>query len=422
MHGKRVRIRAKGRIFEGIVMPSFTDCLVLKLDSGYNVGFKDYELIEVIEEKPIEFPKPEIAKNEMLPNVMIISTGGTIASKVDYRTGAVTSQFTAEEIVGEVPELTEVCNVNAKLLYNILSENMKPRNWIELAREVYKAIKDGYEGVIVTHGTDTMHYTSSALAFMLSTPVPVVFTGAQRSSDRPSSDASMNVFCSAVTAVSDLGEVVVVMHGTTNDDFCLIHRGVKVRKCHTSRRDAFKSINCKPIGRVYYPSGKVEWIGERFGRGERELELKDKLEERCVLIKFFPNLSPEILEYYHEKGYRGFVLEGTGLGHVSTDWIDTIRSLSEDSLIVMTSQCLWGRVCCRVYDTGRYLLKAGVIEGEDMLPEVALVKIMWLLGNYDLETARDLVKVNLVGEISPSTMLTAISCRKASCNPHNSSS
>ncbi|RLI85304.1 MAG: Glu-tRNA(Gln) amidotransferase GatDE subunit D, partial [Archaeoglobales archaeon] len=186
MHGKRVRIRAKGRIFEGIVMPSFTDCLVLKLDSGYNVGFKDYELIEVVEEKPIEFPKPEIAKNEMLPNVMIISTGGTIASKVDYRTGAVTSQFTAEEIVGEVPELTEVCNVNAKLLYNILSENMKPRNWIELAREVYKAIKDGYEGVIVTHGTDTMHYTSSALAFMLSTPVPVVFTGAQRSSDRPS--------------------------------------------------------------------------------------------------------------------------------------------------------------------------------------------------------------------------------------------
>ncbi len=403
MQGKRVRIRAKGRIFEGIVMPSFTDCLVLKLDNGYNVGFKDYEVLEVLEEKPIEFPKPKLEKREDLPNVMIISTGGTIASKVDYRTGAVTSQFTAEEIVGDVPELAKVCNVDAKLLYNILSENMKPKNWIELAREVCRAIKDGYEGVIVTHGTDTMHYTASALAFMLSTPVPVVFTGAQRSSDRPSSDSAMNVFCSAVTATSDLGEVVVVMHGTTSDDYCLIHRGVKVRKCHTSRRDAFRTINYKPLGKVHYPSGEVELVDERFKRGERELELRDRLEERCALIKFYPGMSPEILEFYYEKGYRGFVLEGTGLGHVSTDWIDTIRRISDDCLIVMTSQCLWGRICCRVYDTGRYLLKAGVVEGEDMLPEVALVKVMWLLGNYDLETAKRLVRVNLVGEITQST-------------------
>ncbi len=406
MQGKRVRIMAKGKIFEGIVMPSFTDCLVLKLDNGYNVGFKDYEILEVLEEKIIEFPKPKIEKRKELPNVMIISTGGTIASKVDYRTGAVTSQFTAEEIVGEVPELMNICNVDAKLLYNILSENMKPNNWIELAREVYRAIKKGFEGIIITHGTDTMHYTASALAFMLSTPVPVVFTGAQRSSDRPSSDSAMNVFCSAVTATSDLGEVVVVMHGTTSDDYCLIHRGVKVRKCHTSRRDAFKTVNYVPLGKVHYPSGKIELIEERFRRGERELELRDRLEEKCTLIKFYPGMSPEILEFYYERGYRGFVLEGTGLGHVSTDWIETIKNISDDCLIVMTSQCLWGRICCRVYDTGRYLLKAGVVEGEDMLPEVALVKVMWLLGNYDLETAKRLVRVNLVGEITPSTRFT----------------
>lgn len=403
IQGKRVRIRAKGRIFEGIVMPSFTDCLVLKLDNGYNVGFKNYEILEVLEEKPIKFPKSKIERREDLPNVMIISTGGTIASRVDYRTGAVTSQFTAEEIVGDVPELMNVCNVDAKLLYNILSENMKPKKWIELAREVYRAIKEGYEGVIITHGTDTMHYTSSALSFMLSTPVPIVFTGAQRSSDRPSSDSATNVFCSAVTAVSDLGEVVVVMHGTTNDDYCLIHRGVKVRKCHTSRRDAFKTINYRPLGKVYYPSGKIELIDERFRRNERVLELRDKLEEKCALIKFYPGMSPEILGFYYEKGFRGFVIEGTGLGHVSTDWIETIKRISDDCLIVMTSQCLWGRICCRVYDTGRYLLKAGVIEGEDMLPEVTLVKLMWLLGNYDLEEAKKLVRINLVGEITKST-------------------
>uniref|UniRef100_A0A7J3M034 Glutamyl-tRNA(Gln) amidotransferase subunit D n=1 Tax=Archaeoglobus fulgidus TaxID=2234 RepID=A0A7J3M034_ARCFL len=398
MTGKRVKIKAKGKIFEGIVMPSFTGNLVLKLDNGYNVGFVEYELLEVLGELEKVEVKRELLRKEGLPDVKIISTGGTIASKVDYRTGAVTSQFTAEEIVSEVPEITEICNVSAELLYNILSENMKPGYWIELARRVYDSLKS-YEGVIITHGTDTMHYSASALAFMLSTPKPVVFVGAQRSSDRPSSDATMNLLCSAKLSVSDVGEVLVCMHGSTSDDFCYAHRGVKVRKMHTSRRDAFQSINAKPVARINYPSLEIEWLSWRFKRGERKLELKDKLEEKVALIKFFPGLSAEILEFFHSKGYRGFVIEGTGLGHVSTDWIETLKRVCEDSLVVMTSQCLFGRVCDRVYDTGRDLLRVGVIEGEDMLPETALVKLMFLLGNYDLETAKELVKKNLVGEI-----------------------
>ncbi|MFN3384458.1 MAG: Glu-tRNA(Gln) amidotransferase subunit GatD [Archaeoglobaceae archaeon] len=398
MTGKRVKIKARGKIFEGVVMPSFTGNLVLKLDNGYNVGFVEYELIEVLGElEKVEF-KREILKKEGLPDVKIISTGGTIASKVDYRTGAVTSQFTAEEIVSEVPEIAEICNVSAELLYNILSENMKPAYWIELAKRVYESLKS-YEGVIVTHGTDTMHFSASALSFMLSTPKPVVFVGAQRSSDRPSSDATVNLLCSAKLSVSDVGEVLVCMHGSTSDDFCYAHRGVKVRKMHTSRRDAFQSINARPIARVSYPSLEIEWLSWRFRRGERELELKDRLEEKVVLIKFFPGLSAEIIDFFHSKGYHGFVIEGTGLGHVSTDWIETLKRVCEDSIVVMTSQCLFGRVCDRVYDTGRDLLKAGVIEGEDMLPETALVKLMFLLGNYDLETAKELVKTNLVGEI-----------------------
>ena len=238
---------------------------------------------------------------------------------------------------------------------------------------------------------------------MVSTPKPVVFVGAQRSSDRPSSDASMNLICAAKIAIDDLGEVVVNMHGSTSDDFCYVHRGVKVRKCHTSRRDAFKSINTRPIAKVVYPSLEVEWMTWRYKRGERELRLMDKLEKKVVLIKFFPGLGSDVLEYYYSKGYKGFVIEGTGLGHVSTDWIDTIKRISMDSLVVMTSQCLWGRVCGRVYDTGRDLLKAGVIEGEDMLPEVALIKVMWLLANYDLEEAKKLVSKNFVGEIEPVT-------------------
>lgn len=398
--GKRVRIRAKGKVFEGVVMPSFTGNLVLKLDNGYNVGFVEYELLEVLGElEKVEF-RGELRRKEGLPDVKIISTGGTIASKVDYRTGAVTSQFTAEEIVSEIPEIAEICNVSAELLYNILSENMKPVYWIELARRVYDSLKN-YEGVIVTHGTDTMHFSASALAFMLSTPKPVVFVGAQRSSDRPSSDAAMNLLCSAKLSVSDVGEVLVCMHGSTSDDFCYAHRSVKVRKMHTSRRDAFQSINAKPVAKINYPSLEVEWLSWRYKRGERRLELRDRLEEKVVLIKFFPGLSAEILDFFHSKGYRGFVIEGTGLGHVSTDWVETLKRISEDSVVVMTSQCLFGRVCDRVYDTGRDLLKAGVIEGEDMLPETALVKLMFLLGNYDLETAKKLVKVNLVGEIEP---------------------
>jgi glutamyl-tRNA(Gln) amidotransferase subunit D len=398
--GKRVRIRAKGKVFEGVVMPSFTGNLVLKLDSGYNVGFVEYELLEVLEEIE-KFPvKPELKKKEGLPDVKIISTGGTIASRVDYRTGAVTSQFTAEEIISDIPELAEICNISAELLYNILSENMKPSYWVELARRVYEALKN-YEGVIVTHGTDTMHYSSAAVSFMLSTPKPVIFVGAQRSSDRPSSDAAMNLLCSAKLSISDVGEVLVCMHGSTNDDFCLAHRGVKVRKMHTSRRDAFQSINTRPVAKVLYPSLEIEWLSWRYKRGERELTLRDRLEEKVVLLKFFPGLSAEILDFFYSKGYRGFVIEGTGLGHVSTDWIETLKRICEDSVVVMTSQCLYGRVCDRVYDTGRDLLRVGVIEGEDMLPETALVKLMFLLGNYDIEKAKRLVRVNLVGEIEP---------------------
>ncbi len=400
--GKWVRIKSRGAEFEGIVMPSSTDSLVLKLDNGYNIGLTDYEVLEVADVERKAFSPPEPEKKEELPTVKIISTGGTIASKVDYRTGAVTSQFSAEEIAGDVPEILDICNVDAKLLYNILSENMNPQRWMELAGEVYNAIKEGYEGIIVTHGTDTMGYSASALAFMLSTPVPVVFVGSQRSSDRPSSDAAVNLICAAKTATSDLGEMAVVMHGTTSDAFCYIHRGVKVKKCHTSARYAFQSINKPPLGKVD-PFSQITWLSDRIKRNERELSLANEMEEKVALIKFYPGLKPDILDYYHHKGYRGFVIEGTGLGHTSTDWVDTLTRICRDSVVVMTSQCIHGRVCDRVYDTGRDLLNAGVIEGEDMLPKVALIKLMWLLGNYDVEQAKQMMTTNLVGEINPST-------------------
>jgi len=272
---------------------------------------------------------------------------------------------------------------------------------------VAQEIRAGAEGVIITHGTDTMMYTAAALSFMVKTPVPVVLVGSQRSSDRPSSDAAMNAVGAATVAISDIAEVCVVMHGTTSDEYCAIHRGTRVRKMHTSRRDAFQSINCSSIGRVNYLDRKIQTFIPYRHRGDVELELADRLEPRCALVKYTPGASSEILNYYVDFGYRGIVLEGTGLGHVASDWIASIKRATDAGIpVVVTSQCLRGRICDRVYDTGRYMLEAGAIEGADMLPEVALVKLMWLLANRPDEV-RSLVGKPLAGEISFSTPITA---------------
>ncbi len=404
--GDCVRIEKKGKVYSGILMPFSGDYIVIKLDSGYNVGIKlDSDTkIEVIKPREgeacraIAFPK----QNPALPRISIISTGGTIASRVDYRTGAVSPQFDAEDILSAIPELTEIANFDAVVLCSIFSENMTPDIWIDLARAVAKKIEEGASGVMITHGTDTMAYTAAALSFMVQTPVPVVLTGSQRSADRPSSDNVINAVCAAAVAVSDIAEVVVVMHGTTSDDFCFIHRGTRVRKMHTSRRDAFKSINDIPLGIVEYPSRRIIPKQRYVKRGEKQLLLRDKLEQKCALIKFHPGMSVDVLRYYIESGYKGIVLEGTGLGHVNSSWIDYLKKV--DVPIVMTSQCLHGRVCDRVYDTGRDLLKAGVIEGEDMLPEVALVKLMWALGqSSDREEVKKIMQMNIAGEITESS-------------------
>jgi len=409
--GDRVSVKRDGIAYEGVLMPSRRkDHVVIKLDNGYNIGLRvpasDLDLIEKGRELKLALP-PQLRSRENLPAVSILSTGGTIASKVDYRTGAVTSQFSAGEIISAIPELEEIANYRARVIYQILSENMRAEYWMELARAVAKEISSGAEGVIITHGTDTMMYTAAALSFMLKSPVPIVLVGSQRSSDRPSSDASMNAICAATVAISDIAEVCVVMHATTSDDCCSIHRGTRVRKLHTSRRDAFQSINQSPIGQVDYLSRKITTFAPYRRRGQVELELMDRLESNCALVKYLPGASPEILEYYVDRGYKGLVIEGTGLGHVASNWIPSIKRATEEGIpVVVTSQCLRGRICDRVYDTGRDMLQAGAIEGEDMLPEVALVKLMWVLGNRP-EEVRRLMRTPLAEEISFSTPITS---------------
>ena len=406
----RVRVETKGTVYEGTLMPSQTDSIVIKMKNGYNVGIsRDSASLTLLEKKEDAVKKetaPECqTTNNKLPNISILSTGGTIASKIDYRTGAVTSQFTAEDIMASIPELGDIANYNCRMIYSILSENMRPDYWIELARAVHEEITNGADGIIITHGTDTMMYTAAALSFMIETPVPIVIVGSQRSADRPSSDNAMNAICAATVATSDIAEVCVVMHGSTSDDFCYIHRGTKVRKMHTSRRDAFHSINAKPIGQVDYMSRKIKTMSNYTKRGEKNLSLNDKLEPKCAIIKYTTGASSESLLFHSGSGYRGIVIEGTGLGHVSTEWVPYIKNATDAGIpVVMTSQCINGRVCDRVYDTGRDILKAGAIEAEDMLPEVALVKLMWVLGQTsDMEKVKDMMRMDAAGEITRST-------------------
>ena len=402
-------------IHRGLVMPPYElskgETLTVKLDNGYNVGILIDQILEV---RIIEKAKPReevsfkevLPKKPGLPNVTIIGTGGTIASKIDYKTGAVHAAFTAEELAKAVPEIFEIANITPRLLFNIMSEDMKPEYWKKMAHEVAKALNSGEDGVIIGHGTDTMGYSAAALSFMLrELEKPVIFVGSQRSSDRPSSDAAMNLICSTRMAVEDFGEVAVVMHGETSDTYCLAHRGTKVRKMHTSRRDAFRSINDVPIAKIWY-DGRVEYLREDYRkRGESEVWVDDKLEERVALIKVYPGMNGEIIDFLVDKGYKGIVIEGTGLGHTPNKIIPTIeRAVEEGIAVCMTSQCLYGRVNLNVYSTGRKLLKAGVIPCEDMLPETAYVKLIWVLGKtQNLEEVRKMMLTNYAGEITPYT-------------------
>ncbi|RLF01991.1 MAG: Glu-tRNA(Gln) amidotransferase GatDE subunit D, partial [Thermoprotei archaeon] len=328
-----------------------------------------------------------------------------IASRIDYVTGAVYPYFTAEEIYSMIPELEELAVVSAETLFNIFSEDMTPRHWSRLAEKIAEVFeREEPRGVIVAHGTDTMGYTAAALAFALRRlPGPVILVGAQRSSDRPSSDAATNVLAATITALkAPFAESVVVMHAGLNDTEFYVHRGVKVRKMHTSRRDAFRSVNAIPLAKVLLPSREFKLFARRYiPRSKEGVILENGFDEKTALVKFYPGMGPDILEFLVDKGYHGVVIEGSGLGHVATRLIPSVRRAVEEGVaVVIASQCLWGRVNMNVYRTGVELLKAGAIPAEDMLPETAYVKLSWILARTrDLKEVRRLFLTNVAYEI-----------------------
>ncbi len=408
--GDIIKIKKNDVSYQGILLDRAEDQddkhIVIKLDSGYNIGIdvKDAvaELVKKGDIPKLEHQSLNIEKDSDKPDISIISTGGTVASVVDYKTGAVHPAFTADDLIRANPELLIHANINGKAILNILSENMKPDYWSKTARAVADEINDGADGVVVAHGTDTMHYTSAALNFILDTPVPVVVTGAQRSSDRPSSDAFMNIISSLVAAKSDIAEVTLCMHAEENDSYCYLHRGTKVRKMHTTRRDTFRSINALPIAQIEKGNLKLVDKTVKYNkRSDTNVKIQDELEDKVALIKSYPGIVGEIIDYHIDKGYKGIVLEGTGLGHCPDNLIPSlIRAKTEDIPVIMTSQCFYGIVDMNVYSTGRKIMSAGVISGLDMLPETAYVKLIWALGQTDnINEVKKIMQTNIAGEI-----------------------
>ncbi|MEK6830194.1 MAG: Glu-tRNA(Gln) amidotransferase subunit GatD [Nanoarchaeota archaeon] len=414
--GDYVQVYLTREIYEGTFLESpetEKGIILLKLDSGYNMGFNQKDVLKIRVLRKFKETKEEnkIKKDREKPNIAMIITGGTIAAKLNPKKGGVDWLTNPQELFKFYPELFKIANVSrVEVPFMKASEDMDFKDWQKIAKTAEKLLNDdNIKGVIITHGTDTLHYTSAALSFFLrNLTKPVVLTYSQRSIDRGSSDARLNLECAALTAISDIAEVVLVGHASENDDFCYVLRGTKVRKLHSSRRDAFKPVNAKPLAKV--DERILCKLGSYNLREKGKVKLDTKFEEKIALVKFYPGQDPDILDYYAKKRYKGIVIEMSGLGHVSTKrarkgWTNKLKEIQKKGIIVCAvAQTIYGRLDPLVYSNGREILETGVIYLEDMLAETGFVKLGWVLGHKEWTKNREEVKkimlTNIAGEFS----------------------
>ena len=424
--GDSVMIETNNAKHTGILIPRYeyadVNHLVLKLKNGYNIGI-NLEKIKSIKKTPEELdPTKSVIHNNLterdnagdyydsqLSNLSLLSTGGTISSKIDYRTGGVMPALTAKELNDSIPELKKIANIDPEVVLSEYSENIRPDHWKLMAKKIASNVLSGkYDGIILSHGTDTMHYTSAALSFALKNlPIPVVLVGAQRSSDRPSSDASTNLIGACTFATrSKFSGVFVAMHHTISDDVIACHIGTRVRKNHTSRRDAFHSIDISPFSLIKKDQIEVcpQYADLKFHERNKNLEnliVRSNFDDKVVLLKFYPGFDCDIIDYCVEKGNKAIILEGTGLGHINKECFQQIKNAVKNGIFVfMTSQCIWGRTSLTVYDTGRDLLEIGVIPLSNSTSETALVKAMWCLGNFEDKEVLKVMTTNIANEFT----------------------
>ncbi len=407
-----VTLHTNGGDFSGLILPrsetADADHIVLKLDTGYNIGIRwDTVTSITVRGRKVanyQIPEKEFPFDPAKPRVVLLGTGGTIASRLDYRTGAVIPAFSPGELYGSVPELADICNMETKKLYGVFSENMGPEQWMGTARAIAAEIEKGVAGIVVGHGTDTMHHTAAALSFMLQdSPVPIVMVGSQRSSDRPSSDAAINLINSTRTAAtSDIAEVMVCMFGPTSDQYGLLHRGTRVRKMHSSYRSAFRTISDIPLGKIDAQGVTPFRTDYHKRRDDNKVILNAVFDDRVSLVYYYPNMKPDIIDSLVDNGYKGIVIAGTGLGHVNKPLYPALQRAYDAGVhVYMTVQTLWGFVQMYVYETGREIMGLGVTSAANMLPEVAYVKLGWALGqSHDREEVRRIMLSPVNGEIT----------------------
>ena len=385
-------VNDRGSVFEGVILPrseTFDDLhIVIKMKNGYNVGVHVDRVrqIEVLgyKEAVYKIPEKEFPRDARLPSVTLLGTGGTIASRLDYRTGAVIPAFTPGELYGAVPELADICNLTTHKLFGVFSENMAREQYIGLARAIGEAIEGGAHGVVVGHGTDTMGHTAAILSFMVQqSPVPIVIVGSQRSSDRPSSDAALNLIHAVRTAAHGaIAEVQICMFGPTSDRYGLLHRGTRCRKMHSSYRSTFRTVGDIPLAMVSRDSFNYLTTDFLPRDPARRAQIDTAFDDRVTILYYYPGMHPDLVEALVEKGYRGIVIAGTGLGHVNKPLYPALkRAVQQGVHVVMTVQTLWGYTQMYVYDTGRDLLDLGVVPLDNMLPETAFMKLCWVLGH-----------------------------------------
>ncbi|HNR37684.1 MAG TPA: Glu-tRNA(Gln) amidotransferase subunit GatD [Acidobacteriota bacterium] len=407
-----VEVHSSQGVFIGIILPRSETAdpyhIVLKLRNGYNVGIAAAGISNIViagrKEAHYKIPEKDFPFDPKKPRVKLLGTGGTIASRLDYRTGAVIPAFSPGELYGSVPELADICNLETEKLYGVFSENMGPEQWRGTAEAIGREIAKGVQGIVIGHGTDTMHHTAAILSFMVQdSPVPIVMVGSQRSSDRPSSDAALNLMHSVKAAAEgDLAEVMVCMFGPTSDEYGLLHRGTRVRKMHSSYRSTFRTIGDIPLAMV--SREKITPLRPDFKprRRDRNVTINTAFEEMVSIVYYYPNMRPDIIDSLIDNGYRGIIIAGTGLGHVNKPLYPALKRAKEKQIAVyMTVQTLWGYVQMYVYDTGRDMMELGVVPMANMLPEVAYVKLGWALGQTsDLAEVRRIMYTPIAGEIT----------------------
>lgn len=408
-----VQLRTDAGEFVGLIVPRRNDVddghIVLKLDGGYRVGLHASRIagttvVGRCEPEDAPAPPPSPPRSD-LPRVRLLGTGGTIATRLEERTGTAMPAMTPADLCRSVPELTAICNLEGERLYSLYSENMGPAEWIGIANACARAIDDGVDGIVIAHGTDTMHHTAAALSFMLQKPpVPIVMVGSQRSSDRPSSDAALNLIYAAKTAAeSDIAEVMVCMFGPTSDEYGLLHRGTRVRKMHASYRSTFRTIGDRSLGMVDTHGARP--MREDYHRRDPSragYRVEAVFDDRVAIVYYYPGMKCDVIDALIEHGYRGIVIAGTGLGHVNHGVFPALaRARDAGVAMYMTVQTLWGYTQMYVYPTGREIMSLGVVPAANMLTDVAYVKLGWALARHaDPADVRRTMLTPLAGEIT----------------------